>query len=164
MIETTKYAFAPLINQDSEVLILGTLPGEDSLRFQEYYGHKRNQFWRIIGELFGHPLVELDYAERCSQLLSYRLALWDTLKAAKRQGSLDSNIREPVYNDIPYLLRQYPNIHTVCFNGKQAGKFFQQHIPSISPSIMLYTLPSTSPAYTLAYAVKLQQWQAVLSP
>ncbi|PIE45989.1 MAG: DNA-deoxyinosine glycosylase [Gammaproteobacteria bacterium] len=140
-----KQSFPPLINQRSHFLILGTLPGEDSLAFQQYYGHRRNHFWRIIGDIIGQPL-----------------ALWDTVAAANRQGSLDQHIHQPIFNDIPALLRHYPSISYIGFNGKQARRFFQSHESQLPRTITLVDLPSTSPAYTLAYEHKLAAWQQAL--
>lgn len=159
-----KCAFPPLINQQSCVLILGTLPGEDSLKYQQYYGHQRNHFWRIIGDIIGLPLTTADYTERCEAILAHRFALWDTLRQAKRQGSLDSCIRDPQPNDIPALLRDYPNIRAIGFNGKQAERFFKPHLAHLPRELSLLSLPSTSPAYTLAYEKKLAQWSQALSP
>lgn len=161
--QLTKQSFAPLINASSKVLILGTLPGEDSLKYHQYYGHKRNQFWQIIGELVQENLTELNYVDRCCRLLQHGLALWDTLKRAERRGSLDNNIRQPEYNDIPALLRTYPNIKTIAFNGRQAGVFFKIHHNSLPKNIKLKYLPSSSPAYTLTFANKLVLWQEALA-
>lgn len=160
-----KQSFPPLIHADSEILILGTLPGEDSLRFQQYYGHPRNQFWRLIGDLLQQPLTDYDYADRCQLLLSHRLALWDTLSHASRKGSLDSNIKNPQYNDIISLLENHPAIHTIGFNGKQAQRFFNvgckaHNTPPTLPQTLI-ALPSSSPAYTLPYEEKRKQWQAL---
>lgn len=158
----TKQSFPPLIAKNSKILILGTLPGEDSLKYQQYYGHKRNAFWRIIGDLIGNDLIDRTYADKCHHLLDNGFALWDTLQTAKREGSLDSRIREPRTNDIPALLCEYPNIHTIGFNGKQARKFFTVHETHLPRPMTLVDLPSTSPAYTLAYTQKLVIWRQAL--
>ncbi len=159
----TKQSFPPLISPNSERLILGTLPGEDSLRFQQYYGHQRNAFWRIIGDLIHSDLIEKSYDDKCAALLQHGFALWDTLAAATRDGSLDSRIRSPQFNDITTLLRAYPHIKCIGFNGKKARQFFKIHENKLPRPITLLDLPSTSPAYTLAYAEKLAAWRAILA-
>lgn len=159
---TAKQSFPPLIDANCTTLILGTLPGEDSLKFQQYYGHSRNAFWRIVGDMVGLNLTDKPYLEKCDVLLKHRIALWDTLATAERKGSLDSNIRTPVCNDIPALLRDYPQITRIGFNGKKARHFFKAHEAALPRPIALVNLPSTSPAYTLAYASKLAAWQSAL--
>ena len=45
-------SFPPIVSERSKVLILGTMPGERSLKTGQYYAHPQNAFWRIMGELF----------------------------------------------------------------------------------------------------------------
>lgn len=158
--DTMKQSFPPLINVGCNILVLGTLPGEDSLKFQQYYGHPRNQFWQIMGDIWGHSFTAMAYRDKCQLLLEHRVGLWDTLRAAERQGSLDSRIRKPQLNDISALLHDYPTINKICFNGKQARRYFKTHENHVPSTIKLFDLPSTSPAYTRAYAEKLAVWQS----
>jgi double-stranded uracil-DNA glycosylase len=53
-------SFEAISREDARVLILGTLPGAESLRRQQYYAKKENSFWRIMGELIG-AAPELPY-------------------------------------------------------------------------------------------------------
>jgi hypothetical protein len=85
------FSFPPISDPRSEVLVLGTMPGEMSLRLSQYYGHKGNQFWRIMFELHGVDF-SADYERRRQLLLENRIALWDVLKACVREGSADSGI------------------------------------------------------------------------
>ena len=43
-----KNGLDPLLCDDPEVLILGSLPGDRSLELQQYYGHPQNRFWKVI--------------------------------------------------------------------------------------------------------------------
>ena len=58
-----KVAFAPVIDSESKILILGTMPGIRSLELQQYYGHTGNQFWKILFALFDEPFTK-DYEKR----------------------------------------------------------------------------------------------------
>ena len=49
--------FPPVVNRESRVLVLGTLPGPESLRQRQYYAQSRNAFWRIMGALVGAGAV-----------------------------------------------------------------------------------------------------------
>ncbi len=89
----TKAGFPPIIDETSRVLVLGTLPSEESLRRKEYYGHPRNQFWRILADIYHVPLADT-YSERVALLRQKHLALWDVLQHGERQGSLDQAIRK----------------------------------------------------------------------
>ena len=83
--------FGPVVDAQCRVLVLGSMPGIASLEKHQYYGHPRNLFWPIMGELFGaHP--SLDYSERLRHLLEHHVALWDVLKLCQRPGSLDADI------------------------------------------------------------------------
>ncbi len=158
------YSFAPIIDENCKVLLLGTMPGVESLRRQQYYGYERNAFWRIIYGLFDKEPDE-DYEKKKAFLLRHSIALWDVLKACRREGSSDSNIRDPVPNDFAGLYLQYPNISSVCFNGGPASKLYRRFVEKRGVGASdkaFYYLPSTSPAYTIAFEKKLEQWRAIL--
>jgi TDG/mug DNA glycosylase family protein len=76
-------SFPPIVSERSKLLILGSMPGEMSLKVGEYYAHPRNAFWRIMGELFGAG-PSLPYQERVAILQSVGVALWDSLQACAR--------------------------------------------------------------------------------
>ena len=93
-----KIAFDPIVNKDCKVLILGTMPSEESLRKQERYGHKSNQFWRIIFTLFGEELPD-SYKEKSDFLIKKNIAIWDVLESCEGKGSLDSSIKNEKPNN-----------------------------------------------------------------
>ena len=111
-----KHSFAPVARPDARFLILGSLPGEESLRQVQYYAHKRNAFWRIMGELWNFDPA-LPYAERLEALMIHRIALWDVAGSGFRPGSLDSNLKLERPNDIPALLARCPGIRRIGCNG-----------------------------------------------
>lgn len=43
----TKRCFEPVVNERTRLLILGSLPGEQSLLKGQYYGNKQKIFWSI---------------------------------------------------------------------------------------------------------------------
>ncbi len=159
-------SFAPVIGNNPRVLILGSMPGIASLEAQQYYAHPRNAFWPLMGEILGEHWAD-DYARRIAQLEKHPLALWDTLKACHREGSLDSAIKpdELVANDIVGLLSEHPSLRLIAFNGAASEKYFKQTVAGILPrerEIDRIRLPSTSPAHaSKSWQQKLQDWRVI---
>ena len=138
-------SFPPIVSDNSKVLILGSMPGEASLKAGQYYAHLRNAFWRIMGELFGAD-PSLLYHERVVRLKQVGVALWDSLQACVRPGSLDASITEEVANDFPAFFAKYPGISHVYFNGSKAETAFRRHALPLLPGTQhgFTRLPSTS--------------------
>ena len=158
-------SFAPIENADATILILGSMPGEASLRAGQYYAHPRNLFWRIMGELVG-AAPELPYQQRIQALKAAHIALWDVLRSCRRKGSLDSNIDDSslVPNDFAMFFRQHPEITHVFFNGSKAEQCYRKHVPPIAATghLEYLRLPSTSPANAATSGErKLEAWRAV---
>ncbi|MBB5020010.1 hypoxanthine-DNA glycosylase [Chitinivorax tropicus] len=154
-----KPSFPPIFQADARLLILGSLPGDASLDAAQYYAHPRNQFWRLLGDLLQQPLVELSYPQRLDLLIKHRIALWDVIADAHRDGSLDSQIRAERHNDLTSLIRQLPALRLIAFNGKTAAKQAQA-IATLG--IDMLTLPSSSPAFRLPYEQKRTHWLGML--
>lgn len=134
------------------------MPGEASLRAQEYYAYKHNQFWKIVFDVFAAARTPKDYADKLHTLLQNRIGLWDALAACEREGSLDGSISRPVPNDFPALLKKYPHIHTLLFNGQAARNHFKRAFGDLGKTCL--TLPSTSPAHaSRTYLEKRTLWQ-----
>jgi hypoxanthine-DNA glycosylase len=162
--------FSPIVAPQSRVLILGSMPGVESLRQQEYYAHPRNAFWLIMGELIGAG-PELDYAERIALLKRNRISLWDVLDRCVRPGSLDGDIerKSETVNPLVDFCREQPGLRALAFNGRKARETFQRHFfkkdPVFWQDFQLIDLPSTSPAYaSLRPLVKLEIWRKRLQP
>ncbi len=150
----------PIIDDQGRVLILGSIPGAESLRQQQYYANPRNHFWPIIYALFGRE-VHGDYPERVAFVQQQGIALWDVLGEASRKGSLDSSIRDGKPNDIKSLLSRYPSIVCIGLNGSRAAKDFDKYAKMLPGAIDVITLPSTSPTpglHVKTYEEKLEAW------
>lgn len=142
------------------MLVLGTLPGEESLRRREYYAHPRNLFWPIVFALLGGPVPE-SYDERLRSILGGGIALWDVVGSGRRTASADATIRAEVPNAIPELLDAHPDIRAVAFNGGGARRLYDRHFTR-RPGLTYLALPSTSPAYaSIGFAAKLARWEAL---
>lgn len=156
-----KRCFDPVIDGRTRLLILGSLPGEQSLALQEYYGNRQNRFWALMSEVVGADLVPLAYAARLSALLDHGVGLWDVVAEAHRPGSLDSHIRAREDNDLPGLLARWPGVTAIAFNGGTAAKVGLKVLGDTAARYRIVALPSSSPAYTLPYAGKLALWLAL---
>ncbi len=154
-------SFPPIVDRESKLLVLGTMPGVTSLQKYEYYGYPQNQFWKIMFTTFSQLPVPTDFEEKIALLRENNIAVWDVLQDCERQGSLDSKIKNHMENDIPKLLKDHPQISRILFNGKESHRYFVRAFGVID-GIEYFTMPSTSPAYTLKFEEKLKIWQKAL--
>ncbi len=162
------HSFAPVADGTARILILGSMPGAESLRAGQYYAHRRNTFWRIMGDLVGAS-ADIPYVTRTRMLRNSGIALWDVLAACTREGSLDAAIdeRSIIANDLLCFLAQHRGITHVFFNGATAERCFARHVqPALETGLLqLQRLPSTSPAHAaMSYAQKLRAWRSILRP
>lgn len=135
----------PVVDENTRVLIVGSMPGQQSLEKQQYYGNPRNHFWPIMSQLLEECAPE-NYTQRLKWLQQHGIGLWDTIKCCERQGSLDSAIRNEVPNDFEALFAQYPAIECVLFNGGKAEQVFKKRIGlTVLTGRHFYKMPSTSP-------------------
>lgn len=154
----------PIIDEHSRVLILGSMPGVESLRLQQYYANPRNQFWKIIYSIFDAAPDQI-YEDRISFIKSKNIALWDVIENCYREGSLDSNIREEKVNDFSGLFETYPGIKIVLFNGGKAYETYKKWIGfGALPNLTFQKLTSSSPANTKKYEDKLREWSVCWGP
>jgi hypoxanthine-DNA glycosylase len=157
---TPKRSFPPIADGGARILVLGTLPGEESLRRGEYYAHRRNLFWPIVFALFdATPMA--DYAEKVAFVKARGIALWDVCEIGEREASADSTIRRERPNAIDRLLDTHPLIRAVAFNGTGARRLYDRHFPRYA-NLAYLALPSTSPAHArIDFAGKLVCWTAL---
>ena len=159
MVKAAK-GFPPVVDAGIETLILGSFPSRASLGKAQYYGHPQNQFWRLVGAAIDEPLADMGYERRLRTLLEHRIGLWDVIGACSRRGSLDSDIRNPRHNDFARVTGIARKLRRVCFNGKTAGRME----PLFSEwGFETIVLPSSSPANTLRFDLKLRQWRKLVT-
>ncbi|SDD10820.1 DNA-deoxyinosine glycosylase [Paraburkholderia lycopersici] len=156
---TFKRCFDPVVDAHTRVLILGSLPGEVSLAHQQYYAHKQNRFWHLIGDVIKRDLAGMAYPARLDALLEHRIGLWDVVAEAQRIGSLDSRIRNHASNDLVALVETLPNLAVIAFNGGTAARIGTRALGEKAAAYHLVHLPSSSPAYAaMPYKEKLAIW------
>lgn len=156
-----KYSFAPIIDYRSKIIIVGSLPGEQSLKKQQYYGNPNNFFWRIIYALFDEPFEE-DYVQRCEFIKNHGIALWDAAYSATNINSLDSNIRDEVPNDFEILFKEYPGIRYIIFNGAKAENIYKKYYGHLDmPSIRLCSTSPIPTKYAKNFNDRLNAWRIV---
>ncbi|AKM33023.1 DNA-deoxyinosine glycosylase [Pandoraea faecigallinarum] len=156
-----KRNFPPVVDANTRLLILGSLPGEVSLAHRQYYAHPQNRFWHLVGEVIGEPLPALPYETRLDVLRAYGVGLWDVVAQARREGSLDSNIRLHTGSDLAGLIATLPLLRAVAFNGGTAARIGQRALAQGNVSLPVVLLPSSSPAYTIPFATKRDAWLAL---
>ncbi|MCC6660024.1 MAG: DNA-deoxyinosine glycosylase [Phycisphaerales bacterium] len=158
-----KHGFGPLADARSRTLILGSLPGEESLRIGQYYANAGNQFWTIIEGVYGEP-AGATYAERIAFLRGKALALWDVLRSAERDGSSDRRIRAPDANDIEGFLRAHSSITVVVLAGTCCQREWRK-LRVNTGGVAVRHAPSTSRApgrYVPSLEQKIAVWRKVL--
>lgn len=155
-----KAAFAPVVDANTRVLILGSLPGDASLKAGQYYGHPQNAFWRLVGGVIGRDLAALPYPDRLGALKAAGIGLWDVIATAHRPGSLDTAIREAEVADLSGLIAGLPHLQAVAFNGATAARIGRRSLGDAS-DLRLIDLPSSSPAHARPLAAKAAAWDGL---
>ena len=152
-------SFEPVFSRDAGIMIVGSMPSVKSLADAQYYAHPRNAFWPILFDIFG-VVPHNDYERKKALIRENRLALWDAAACCEREGSLDSRMRDIVYNDFGALYAQCPHIHTVLCNGGTAHALFLKS--GFAQGKQVLRMPSTSPAYTMPFEQKKTIWKDTL--
>ena len=141
---TPSTGFPPIARSDARILILGSLPGERSIREQQYYAHPQNAFWNIMAAIYN---IEGGYEARRAQLCESRIALWDVLHSSIRPGSMDADIRTDTanVNDFAAFFRGHKCVELIAFNGRKAEELFRRFVDplDVTPCVRRASLPST---------------------
>lgn len=157
------HCFEPIQDNNTEILILGTMLGHTSLVTGQYYAHPQNSFWRIMSALLQFKLAS-PYEIKVLALISAHIALWDVLQSCKRKGSLDARIEHDtqIANDFQTFFNTHPRIRHIFFNGAKAEHLFKQYVPQ-NINLNRLCLPSTSPAHAaMTFDKKLDSWRIIL--
>ena len=157
-------SFNYVASESALILILGSMPGIESLNQQQYYAHPRNLFWEFMGEMFDFDEA-LPYQDRLNLLKHNKIALWDVVSECRRKGSLDSNIdiSSTEVNDFSLFFKRYTRIHAVFFNGRKSEELFNRFVikplPPLPISLNYYSIPSSSPANaSMNKQIKFEKW------
>ena len=155
-----KAAFAPVVDDATRLLILGSLPGDASLKAAQYYAHPRNGFWPLVGGVLDEDLAALPYPTRLDRLKARGVGLWDVIASAERSGSLDAAIRSPEAADLRGLIDALPNLRAVAFNGGLAARLGRRILLDLGDFAMI-DLPSSSPAHAISLSAKAEVWNSL---
>ncbi len=154
-----KHTFSPIYDENSKILILGSLPSVKSRENGFYYGHPNNRFWKVVASIFEDE-VPITITQKKEILLQNQIALWDVIESCDIIGSSDSSIKNVVPTDINMILSQC-KIYKIYTNGKTAGKLYRKY--SLQKTEMnAVELPSTSPA-NAAYSLErlIKEWNII---
>ena len=148
---------APVVSPHTRLLVLGSFPSVASLAVQQYYGHPRNHFWPLLGELWGHPLAAWPYERRLAFVRAQGLGIWDVYARCRRPGSLDADIRDAEANDLPALVATLPRLALIAHNGSESARAMRI---TRTLGVPVLRLPSTSPANaSWSFVRKCEAWR-----
>lgn len=148
-----KIGLKPIFNEKTEILILGSCPGDLSIQKQQYYSNPNNQFWKLLSGILNIDLINLSYEEKINKLLENKIGLWDVMHNCIREGSLDSNIEDFEPNDFSKL--NLNNLKLILFNGKKA----YDNKDLVNINIEKRLLSSSSGANSIPFNKKLDLWK-----
>lgn len=164
-----KIELSAWVGDSPKVLILGTMPGDKSLREQAYYcDTAHNSFWKIMYSLFEE---KDDMMSNRDFITSHNIALWDCVQSGIRKGSTDNgyDTNSLIPNDIQSFLKEHPSIKTIVLNGKGKGSkkhpsttfLFKRFFSTIDFDGKIVLLSSTSNTCSLTSKEKLEEWSVI---
>lgn len=154
-----KKGLAPIFDQHTEILILGSGPSDRSIALQQYYGNRGNQFWNVVFGALNQP-DPVDYTKRIALLKANHIGLWDVYGAFDRQGSMDTNYKETQLNDFSEILALAP-IKKIIANGNESFRIIEKH--ALFPGLPVEKCSSTSGANNGRQVQRKAEWNAALA-
>ena len=140
----THESIPPFINDDSTILILGSLPSFKSREDGFFYAHPQNRFFKALAGVF-HEEITNDIDERKAFLKKHKIALYDVIYECDIVGSSDASIKNVKAIDLKGLLQKYPNIKKIFTTGKKAKDLYDKYLkPTVDIDAIF--LPSSSAA------------------
>jgi hypoxanthine-DNA glycosylase len=156
----SEHEFPPVFDENSRILILGSLPSVKSREQGFYYGHPQNRFWKVIAGIYQCPVPDT-IESKTEMLKHYHIAIWDVIASCDIIGSSDSSIKNVIANDINLILDQC-DIQKIYVNGKTAGKLYNKYSKENTGKEII-ELPSTSPANAAYSLERLKEaWNIIL--
>lgn len=154
-----KKCLEPWIDDKTRILIVGTMPGDESIKKQMYYANPQNRFWKYIQEILNNGIELKTPKEKREFLQSKGIGLWDSLSKCERNGSLDSNIGNEQANDFS----KFQSVKYILFNGQKAAQYFKKYNAEYLENRKSEKLPSTSPANaSIPDNIKFEKWKEAL--
>lgn len=144
------HTFEPIYNEQSKILILGSLPSVKSREIAFYYGHPQNRFWKVLAGIYQKEVPKTK-EEKIEMLLACKIAVWDVIRSCDIIGSSDSSIQNVEPMDLSRVLKN-GSIKAIYANGKTAAKLYRTYSQE-STGMEIIELPSTSPA-NAAYSLE----------
>ena len=121
-----KHTLPPIYDDESKVLLLGSMPSIKSREVGFYYGHKMNNFWQVLSIVYQEDIPE-DIPGKMAFLKKHHIALYDVIKSCEICGSSDSSIKNIVPNNLKPILKnsQIEKIYTL---GRKAKSLYDKYI------------------------------------
>lgn len=138
-----KHTLKPIYDENSKVLILGSLPSVKSREIGFYYGHPKNRFWSTLEKVFEEKIGN-SKEEKINFLKKHHIALFDVVKECDISSSSDASIKNVIPNNLKPILKN-SNIKTIFTTGTKAHELYKKYIYQ-KIKIEDIPLPSTSPA------------------
>lgn len=153
---------APVYDERSVILILGSFPSVKSRDAGFFYGNPQNRFWKVLSGIFNDSVPD-SIPERKKYLLRHRIAVWDVVQSCDIEGSKDSSIKNAKPSDINNILK-VSDIRLIITNGRTSDRLYRSLIEPVT-GIKALCLPSTSPANAAWSLGKLtEKWREAIMP